>query len=214
MERFMKSLHAGKNLDTMLNFMFPEEVMENIVDTTQCDKNVEKTYLKNVISWFLSTYMNSNYEQLAINAVVDSSGRMISRTLTDDRVISANALGKRLESGRLEKALEMFLAYDSYRKQSEVFTDTEILKPVYYDWMYITKSGDVWELCHTMPNSDDFSGFKIGFGVDWHTKSLVALNLHGESIQMMLWHSGGIFASRMEQNLCILWTGEDLTVFT
>ncbi|MFV2014068.1 MAG: transposase [Candidatus Heimdallarchaeota archaeon] len=179
MQKFMSSLSSTKAVASLKTFMFPHDMLENITTSTSCDKAVEKSFLENIILWFFSTFMSGNYEQLAINAVAHNSAKIISRTLTDDSVISANALGVRLENDKLVEALEMFLEFDSFMRQSEIFTDNDCLKPVYYDWMYITKSGDSWKICNSILGSDEFSGFKIGIGMDWTTKSIVALTLHG-----------------------------------
>ncbi|MCY3415151.1 MAG: transposase, partial [Candidatus Heimdallarchaeota archaeon] len=179
MRKFLNSLNSNNSVAALKDFMFPDDILGNIADLTGCDKAVEKSHLKYLILWFFSLFTNGNYEQLAVNAVAQNSARIISRTLTDDRVISANALGVRLENERVVDALEKVLEFDSMRKQSEIFTDSDGLKPVFYDWMYLTKSGDVWEFCQKIPSSDTFHGFKIGFGVDWNTKAIVALNIHG-----------------------------------
>ena len=65
-EKFVNSLSSPKAVDELKAFIFPEDILENITKITSCDKAVEKSFLKNIISWFFGTYMNGNYEQLAI----------------------------------------------------------------------------------------------------------------------------------------------------
>jgi len=177
--KFIASLNSTKAVESLKEYMFPEDILENISKITKCDKAVEKSFLENIILWFLSTFMAGSHEQLAINAVAHNSERTVSRTLTDDTVISANALGVRLENENLVNALEMFLQFDAFRYQSAVFNENNTLKPVYYDWMYITKAGDSWSVCKTISSSEGIYGYKIGFAVDWNNRSIIGLNLHG-----------------------------------
>ena len=181
LQYFLKSLDKRKDVSYLKNFMLPSDILSNITKLTKCDKGVEKSYLENIIYWFLSTFMSGNIESLAINAASNQSARTVSRTLTNNSVISANALGVRLGNDKLIEGLEKILEFCTARAQTKVFEDNGVLRPVFYDWMYITKSGDSWKICDNLPRSDEFHGFKIGVGMDWNTKSVVSLIFHGES---------------------------------
>ena len=179
-KNFFESLDRRGNLDKLDKFIFPEAIFNEILENTECDKNTEKSQLKNIIYWFLSTFMSGNLEALAIKAVSSNSERNLSRSLTNNAVISPNALGVRLEKDKVISALEQLLQLCTGISGTTVFNGEESLRPIFYDWMYITKNGGSWEICHKLGKGDDNHGFKIGVGVDWFTKSIVSLVFHGE----------------------------------
>lgn len=194
-KKFLSSLDKKRDIDCLKNYMLPRDMLSNITKLTKCDKGVEKSYLENIIYWFFSTFMSGNLENLAINAASNQSARTVSRSLTDNSVISANALGVRLGNDKVVNGLEKLLEYCTARAQTKIFDNNGDLRPVFYDWMYITKSGDSWKICDNMPRSEEFHGFKIGVGMDWNTKSIVSLVFHGEE------HPNDIVS--FQRDLCI-----------
>ncbi len=115
----------------MKEFLLPGDILENIADTTECDKGVEKSHLENVLYWFFSAFMTGNLESLPIKLASDQSQRIVSRTLTDDAVISPNALGERLGKERVVEGLEKILEFVVAQSQTKVFDNSLNLKPVY-----------------------------------------------------------------------------------
>jgi len=47
--KFLQSSRLQKSMDSLHEFLFPNQVLENIVEMTACDKGVEKSHLKNII---------------------------------------------------------------------------------------------------------------------------------------------------------------------
>ena len=168
-KNFFESLHRRNNLEKLDKFIFPEVLFNEILENTECDKNTEKSGLKNIIYRFLSTFMSGNLEALAIKAAS-----------SNDAVISPNGLGVRLGKDKVITALEQLLQLCTGLSGTTVFDGEETLRPVFYDWMYITKSGSSWKVCHKLGRGDDSHGFKIGVGVYWNTKAIVSLVFHGE----------------------------------
>ena len=178
---FFESLNRRNNLAKFDKFIFPTKLFKEILENTECDKNTEKSGLKNIIFWFMSTFMSGNLESLAIKAASSSSERNLSRSLTNNAVISPNALGVRLGKDKVITALEQLLQLCTGLTGTTLFNGEETLRPVFYDWMFITKSGSSWKVCHKLGKKDDDThGFKIGVGVDWNTKAIVSLVFHGE----------------------------------
>ncbi len=158
----------------------PGEQLSMILDQTECDKWVEKSRLENVILWALSLFMSRKQSSLPINAISDASASPLGRKLTEEDPVSNNALGVRLEKPEFVSGLEKILQLCSAQLGSDVFNNNQNLIPVYYDWFYFVKSGNVWERCKEMGRGNENNGIKIGIGMDWETKAVVSLVMHGE----------------------------------
>ncbi|NIP62481.1 MAG: transposase [Nitrosopumilaceae archaeon] len=191
---FIRSLKFENDVTALKEFLLPTDILSNIVTQTDSDKWVEKSHLENIVYWFFSTFMDGNLESLQIKMVSEKSKKEVSRTLTDNAVISPNALGERLGNDKVVEGLGKIFEYTVARSKTKVFDNSLGLKPVFYDWMYITKSGEAWQICNEMPRGDNFHGFKIGVGNDWNSKSIVSLVFHGQehpndniSFQRELW---------------------------
>lgn len=158
----------------------PEDELSMILEQTECDKWVEKTRLKNVILWALSLFMSSKNASLPIKAISDASASPLGRKLTEGSPVSNNALGVRLEKPEFVAGLEKILQLCSAQLGSDVFNDGQNLVPVYYDWFYFVKSGNTWERCKEVGRGSENNGIKIGIGMDWESKAVVSLIMHGE----------------------------------
>jgi len=177
---FIKSQKFESDLIALKEYLLPNDILSNIVDETGSDKWSEKSQLENILYWFFGTFMVGNLESLPIKLASDQSKKIVCRKLTGNAVISSNALGERLGNDQVVKGLERVHEFTTARSQTKVFDGSLGLKPVYYDWMFITKSGNDWKICSEMPRSENFNGFKVGIGMDWNSKSIVSIVFHGE----------------------------------
>ncbi len=123
--------------------------------------------------------MNSKNAALPINAISDASASLLGRKLTNEDPVSNNALGVRLEKPEFVDGLEQILQLCSAQLGSEVFNDAQNLIPTYYDWFYFVKSGKVWKRCKMVGRGNDNIAIKIGIGMDWESKAVVSLVMHG-----------------------------------
>ena len=110
--------------------------------------------------------------------MADKSHSKLTEIVNGDRtVISPNALGVKLEDEKLIAALEQTVFSTSDLLGSRVFKKDTNLLPIYYDWTFIVKQGNCWELCKELP--DGHHGIKIGMAYDNESKSVVSLTMHG-----------------------------------
>jgi len=167
-------------IQTFKEAWLPEEAMDKITDETDFDKSVEKTQISKIIMWPLSLFLQSKTEDLAIKYIADTSATIIGREFGEGPSISDKTLGKRLENSKLIKAFEMMLQLCSTQLASNVFEEGEFYTCIYYDWFYLVKTGKIWEICQKMGRNSDAPGIKIGIGIEWDTKSVVSLVMHGE----------------------------------
>lgn len=172
-----------KAIEAFRQAFVPKKVMNEIADTTECDKWVEKNRLSNIIMWTLSFFLQYKTEELTIKEIANASGLTLGRALSDDgREVSHNAFGVRLEKSKLIKALEMMLQLCSTQLSSKVYTEDNGLINVYVDWFYIVKSGKEWDVCKSIGKDQSSKAIKIGVGIEWESKAVVSLIMHGEHL--------------------------------
>lgn len=161
--------------------MMPEEMARSIADTTDCDKWVEKTHLSNTIMWTLSLFLQHKTEDFAIQQIADASASLLGREFSSHgRAVDNNTVGKRLEKPELVKALELMLQGCSAQLGNSTFETPGSLVNIYYDWFYLVKSGNQWQICQDVGRTKDSKGIKIGIGIEWDTKAVVSLVMHGQ----------------------------------
>jgi len=161
----------------------PQNVMNDITEKTECDKWAEKNRLSNIIMWTLSFFLQNKIEELTITEIANASGLALGRALSDDgREVSSNAFGVRLGKSKLVEALEMMLQLCSTQLSSKVYTQDNGLINVYLDWFYIVKSGKEWDVCRSIGKDQSSKAIKIGVGIEWESKAVVSLVMHGEHL--------------------------------
>ena len=135
---------------------------------------------KTCILWTLTLFLNGKLASLPIKAIADASNPPLARKLTDEKPVDHNTFGVRLENQKLVSGLENIFQLCSAQLGTQVFNNGQNLIPVYYDWFYFIKSGNVWMPCKEMGGEDNTKGIKIGVGVDWESNAIVSLVMHGE----------------------------------
>ncbi|MFV2015675.1 MAG: transposase, partial [Candidatus Heimdallarchaeota archaeon] len=159
----------------------PKEMIAKISNETGCDQWVEKTKLGNIIMWTLSFFLQNKTEDLAIQEIANASASLLGRELSDDgRAVDHNTIGVRLEKEKLIKAFEMMLQLCSAKLESQAFEDNGSLVNIYYDWFFLVKSGNVWKVCQEVGRTKESNAIKIGIGIEWESKAVVSLIMHGE----------------------------------
>lgn len=160
--------------------ILPNELLSGIIDSTDCDKWVEKSKLENMVLWTLTLFLNGKLASLPIKAIADASSTPLARKLTDEKPVDHNTLGVRLEKPNLVSGLETVFQLCSAQLGTQVFNNGQNLIPVYYDWFYFKKSGNIWVPCKEIGSGDNTKGIKIGIGTDWESNAIVSLIMHGE----------------------------------
>jgi len=159
----------------------PDELIKDITETTLCDKSVEKSKLSNIMMWTLSFFLQNKKEDLAIVEIANASTSILGRVLSDENsAIDHNTFGVRLEKSKFVDALEMMLQICSAQLGSDAFEDNGSFVNIYYDWFYLVKSGNSWQACQGVGRTKESNAIKIGIGIEWETKAVVSLVMHGQ----------------------------------
>ncbi|MFV2016389.1 MAG: hypothetical protein ACC656_13240, partial [Candidatus Heimdallarchaeota archaeon] len=168
-------------IDAFRQAFMPDEVVKEIVDTTDCDKWTEKTSLSNIMMWTLTFFLHNKTEDLAIVEIANASASLLGRELSDDKsAVDHNTVGVRLEKPELIQALEMMLQVCSAQLGTNAFEGNGTFINIYYDWFYLVKSGNSWQACLQVGRMKESNAIKIGIGIEYNTKAVVSLVMHGE----------------------------------
>lgn len=171
--KHIEKYQPKKAIKAFREAFLPDAMVDEIALETECDKWAEKTKLSNIMMWTLAFFLQNKTEELAIKEIANASASLLGRELSkDDRAVSNNALGVRLEKTELINALEMMLQLCSAQLGIQAFEDTGSYVNIYYDWFYFVKSGDCWEVCKQVGRTQESKAIKIGIGIEWESKAL------------------------------------------
>lgn len=162
--------------------IMPGELFELTTEETDCDKWVEKTHISNLIMWVLTLFLQNKNKDLAIQQIADASGSFLGREFsTHGKSVDHGTVGKRLEKPRLIEALEMMLQLCSAQLEHNAFDDNGSYVNIYYDWFYLVKGGNEWKVCQKVGRTGEANAIKIGIGIEWDSKAVVAITMDGET---------------------------------
>jgi hypothetical protein len=180
LSRHISDYNPKEAIAALKELLLPAQELETILQETNCDKYVEKSKLGNIILWGLSFLVNGKHASLPLAAISDASHSTFARNLTATAAIDHNALGVRLENPALVEGLEQVFQLCVARLQSDVFSESSSLLPIYYDWFFFVKKGNVWEECHKVGRDQSSHGLKVGVGRDWQSKAIVSLVMYSD----------------------------------